>query len=218
MSNFDEVKERYQLRGVNPDRLKAIQKYAGDSVLDVGCGGGAYVYRLKNEKTIFGSDYQSFESWSDSPDLFSVADATQLKFEAQSIDTVVSFETLEHLADPGAALREFHRVAKKNLIITVPNCQVPAVFSESNLIYSHWNDPTHRQFFTAEAIAALVEENGFRVDQVSFINRVRVEKMFEGLVGPLSFPLAWLVSKLILPQLKKRQQYFITILLVASKK
>ena len=133
----NEVKNSYEIRQLNPFRLNAILDFAGESVLDVGCGNGSYVLELKDKYDIKGVDFQDFSAWRESPELFSISDASQLCLKDSSVDTILSFETLEHLYKPEEALREYHRVCRKNLILTVPNCVVSDGMKSSNLIFSH---------------------------------------------------------------------------------
>ena len=49
-------------------------------------------------------DYKPFETWSARAELFSVSDAQALALADNSVDTILSFETLEHLPDPARAL------------------------------------------------------------------------------------------------------------------
>lgn len=60
---------------------------------------------------------------------FEIADCTRLPFEDQSFDRVVSFETLEHLADQNGMLAEFRRVLRPRglLILSSPD---KAVYSD----------------------------------------------------------------------------------------
>jgi ubiquinone/menaquinone biosynthesis C-methylase UbiE len=44
---------------------------------------------------------------------FAKASATDMPIEDASVDTVISMETLEHLQDPAAAVREFRRVLRR---------------------------------------------------------------------------------------------------------
>ncbi len=217
MTNFDEIKQRYNLRGVNPDRLRVLKEQGGDTILDVGCGSGAYVFKLKNEKKIEGVDYQEFDSWKESPSSFKVSVATDLPYADNSFDTLACFETLEHLRDPSKALREFYRVARHNIIVTVPNCTVPDVFLQSNLIYSHWNDPTHVNFFKEMSLINLVEDNGFNVKTLEYINMVRVDKMLRGLMSNETFFKKLLFETFLLRNLVKNNVFYITLLLVARK-
>lgn len=173
-----DIKSQYQQRGVNADRLKAIREFAGTKILDVGCGSGAYILSLSSELDIHGIDHQEFGSWKEAPARFHVGTADKLPFEDGAFDTLLSFECLEHLPNPAEALREYYRVARKNIIVTVPNCTITEGMKKSNLLYSHWGDPSHSQFFTLSSISKAVEQAGFRVTHASFINRINLLPFF----------------------------------------
>ena len=51
------------------------------------------------------------------------ADAQNMSFDENSFDIVISCETIEHVPDPRAAVREMYRVAKPGgtLYLTTPN-------------------------------------------------------------------------------------------------
>lgn len=214
MSSARETYKSYAERGINKERLDAILEFAGDSILDVGCGSGAYVLDLTGKYQIFGVDYQSFPTWDTTPHLFSISDATELAWKDNSIDTVLSFETLEHLQDAKRALKEYYRVCRKNLILTVPNCKLTDGMLASELIYKPWIDRTHVQFFTLDSITALAEEVGFNVIKSTYINEISLTPFmseafdFSGLLGRLT-------KKLLFT--RKRKSYYITCLLVAEK-
>jgi SAM-dependent methyltransferase len=98
--------------------LSQCRQFVRGDVLDVGCGRRPY------EKTFFagankyvGTDYLSDRSH---PDV--ISSAQQIPFAANSFDTVVSTEVLEHVADPLQAMREMRRVLKPGgfLILSVP--------------------------------------------------------------------------------------------------
>lgn len=108
----------------------------GDRVLDAACGLG-YGGRVIRSNTraarvvgVDGSDYAidyANKSFSDGlgrieyrvgmlPEALS-------SFEDGSFDVITSFETLEHVADPEAVLREFHRILAPGgrILVSVPN-------------------------------------------------------------------------------------------------
>ncbi|MCB0418066.1 MAG: class I SAM-dependent methyltransferase [Bdellovibrionaceae bacterium] len=206
----------YESRKLNPQRLEAVRKHGGESVLDVGCGNGTYVFALKNEKQIRGVDYRFYEEWKTAPELFEVAEADALKeYANDSIDTIVSFETLEHLPDPEKALREYHRVCRHNIVVTVPNCAITPGIKKSNLLYSHWSDPSHLNFFTLDSLKALIESAGFSIKEAHYINRLDV-RPFVLEAFKLRGPLAKVLSKVL--RLLPSESYFITCLVVAEKR
>lgn len=217
MISTDKTYESYAVRGINQERLNAILEFAGHSILDVGCGSGAYILELIGKYDIRGVDYQRFPSWDEKPELFSISDASNLvNYADNSVDTILSFETLEHLENPENALQEYHRVCRKNIILTVPNCEVPNGMLESGLIYKTWIDRTHIQFFDLKTIVSLAEEVGFQVIQKIYINEISLLPLlleafdFSGILGKIT-------RKLLTTKIKKSRKYYITCLLVCEK-
>lgn len=98
--------------------LLQCAEYVHGKLLDVGCGRKPYKdTHFSNAASYCGVDFLSENS---QPDI--VASALDLPLEAQSFDTIVSTEVLEHVPDPLRALREMHRVLKPggHLILSTP--------------------------------------------------------------------------------------------------
>lgn len=214
-ANQDQVKHPdYAARGLNRDRLAALLQHAGPEVLDVGCGNGNYVLHLADRYRIRGVDYKHFAAWDQQPHLFSISDAQRLDMPDASVDTVLSFETLEHLPDPDSALREYYRVCRRNLILTVPNCKLTSGQRASGLIYNHWIDRTHVNFWELDTLCRQVEAAGFKIDQRCHINHMTI--------GPIAMEAlgfgGWLAraGAAVFRRLQ-RTKYPMTCLVVASK-
>lgn len=79
---------------------------------------------------------------------------------------------------PALASQEVARVSRKNVLVSVPDCEVPEVFRQSGLSYNHFSDPTHIQFFTEDALRDLFRSVGLRVIHVKRINRVFPERLY----------------------------------------
>ena len=208
----------YLVRGVHQERYEAMLQSAGKSILDVGCGSGAYVLKFNDEHKeykIHGMDYQRFESWENAPELFSLGDGNTLKFEDNSFETLTLFEVLEHLPEPLQALKEYYRVCSKNLILTVPNCELAPEIKKSLLTYYHFIDSTHVNFFTMDSLVKLVEEAGFKVSVKYFINKISLDPLIEGTYDVESSFLKRLAYSIL--KKSKKKDYFITSLIVANK-
>lgn len=202
----------YVARPVNPDRLDALTRHAGRSLLDVGCGNGAYATALPGHE-VFGVDSTRFPTWDARPGRFLISDASSLPFRSGSFDTIACFETLEHLPDADAALAEYRRVTRRNLIVTVPHCEVTPGQRASNLIYHHWIDPTHRSFWTLNDVTELVASHGFSIREARLINYINVLPVVREAYG------ARLVGRVAVGMLRLARQrpYGMTSLVVADK-
>ena len=98
------------------------------SVLDVGCGDGYLCHILKSKKGIYnvtGIDISEKRIemgknlYKDCT--FLAGDAYQIPFDDNSFDLVICSEAIEHLENPLRASKELERVARKYVLITVPN-------------------------------------------------------------------------------------------------
>lgn len=122
----------YQVEPVQHARAQVIADRVSGTVLDVGAGDG-YVADLIRENG----------HWVKTVDISPIrvdrcrgqhlpavrADACDLPFEDGAYETVVLGELLEHLDNPGDALSEACRVARKRVVVSLP--------------LNGWADPTH---------------------------------------------------------------------------
>lgn len=97
-------------------------------LLDAGCGEGFITGLLKanvNNLDITGLEYTEEAlqiARARNPEItFIQGDILKMPFDSDSFDIVLCSEVLEHLEKPAAALNELLRVAKKELILTVPH-------------------------------------------------------------------------------------------------
>jgi SAM-dependent methyltransferase len=110
-------------------RLAMIERYAplqGKRILDAGCGIGTYVRAFRRfSDEVYGIDVDAERIEQASRDLphLRVAPAESLPFDDGFFDVVLSHETLEHVNDDRAAVREAVRVLKPGgrLVVFVPN-------------------------------------------------------------------------------------------------
>ena len=141
--------------------LFALRFCAGSDVLDVASGEG-YGSALLGQvaKSVIGVDLDAGSvrfansHYMSERVSFRRADATALPIEDASVDVVVSFETIEHLADHAAFLAEIRRVLRPGglLVISSPD---HAVYSKEA---SHEN-PFHVKELGRAEFLALMREN-----------------------------------------------------------
>ncbi len=192
----------YAGRPVNPERARVAREFATGSVLDIGCGAGQYVHLLDDGRDILGIDLESYETWKSKPELFRKMGVEALGTLERQFDTVLAFEVLEHLEDPAAALLRFRSVCREKLIISVPNCREPQGMKASNLLFRHWFDRTHVNFFDSESICQAVEAAGFQVEQCFLFNKINLAPLLVEVV-PFLAPVRkvlWRLSEWLLPQ------------------
>ena len=108
--------------------LDLIASKKVDSILDVGCGEGFTLNRLKEHG--IGKRLEGVEYLKDAIELgkktypyikIKQGDIYKLPYEDNSFDLVLCTEVLEHLDDPQKALKELIRVSNKYLVVSVPN-------------------------------------------------------------------------------------------------
>lgn len=124
----------YVWRSGQERRLQMIARWAklkDAVVLDVGCGVGMYTSKFIERYTphVYGIEYEAErarEALSNTPNVV-VAAAENLPYASGRFDTLLSHETLEHVADDRAAAREMWRVLKVGgrMVIFVPNRWYP---------------------------------------------------------------------------------------------
>jgi ubiquinone/menaquinone biosynthesis C-methylase UbiE len=96
------------------------------SVLEVGCGEGEVLARLEPvlPDRVAGVDLREEALELARERLAGVAltqaNAYSLDFENGEFDLVICAEVLEHLSEPGAAIAELARVARRDVVISVP--------------------------------------------------------------------------------------------------
>ena len=129
--------ERYVPGEQGAIRLEHVHRYAAvldltadKHVLDIASGEGYGSFMIsESAKTVVGVDIaedairHASTTYKKGNLKFSVGSATQLNFAAESFDVVVSFETLEHLAEHELMVSEIRRVLKPGgiFILSTPN-------------------------------------------------------------------------------------------------
>ena len=180
-SIFRDTKNYYlDIEGyVSPKLIAFAVNNAGKKILDLGCATGEYCSKLKSigfECTGIDINQEYIEkTLKKGIDAF-LMKGDDLKFSNDSFDTVLLFEVLEHVDNPLAVLKEAKRVAKKNILITVPNCTQFSELKAFNLTYEHMLEKDHINFFTKKDLENLIlqESKNFKVKEDESIDLVQV--------------------------------------------
>jgi|SRR6185295_885204 len=140
-------------------------QYAGDSILDLGCGYGAYGLALAAAgRQSVGCDVNmSYLASASSSGLPVVAVDSVLPFPDRSFDTVILLEVIEHVPELEGILREAFRVARRNVLVTVPNAESLDRMQENDVTYSHMLSSDHVHFFDPDALEELLGRFGGKV-------------------------------------------------------
>jgi 2-polyprenyl-3-methyl-5-hydroxy-6-metoxy-1,4-benzoquinol methylase len=162
--------------------LGRVGSSRGGVHLDVGCGFGRVAEALRDELglTYIGVDLdgealaslreRGFETVaSDLTDLKSAQQAIEGAVAGRPLSSLSILDTLEHLAEPGNALRLLYAIARPNqcpLVVSVPNAAHRDVGFK--LAFGRWDytstgllDRTHLRCFTESSITALARETGW---------------------------------------------------------
>lgn len=130
--------------------------HANGRVVDVGCASRWIEEALPPGCEYIGLDYPATgrDLYGAHPDVF--ADAARLPFGDASVDCIVLFEVLEHVAEPRSALAEAARVLRPGgrLLLTVP------------FMYPMHDEPHDYQRFTWHGLARETGRAGLTVNHL----------------------------------------------------
>lgn len=124
----------------------AISKVQGN-VLEIGCSKGLMTTMIHKDHKIVACDIDIHRLKEARHNAkinanFILCDAHALPFNQKVFDSVLLIDVLEHLRNPISVLEEANRVAKKKIIINVPNYGFSSV-AYPNLLPEHFIEPTH---------------------------------------------------------------------------
>jgi ubiquinone/menaquinone biosynthesis C-methylase UbiE len=186
----DEHLERYRF---------ASQFVTGKSVLDIACGvgygsrmlldaGAASVIGVDLGNAMIESAQQNYQTKNLQ---YIVGDITTFG-EAASCDIVISFETIEHINDYRAALRNLYRILKPGgtLILSTPNRSMS--WRPVKTINDKPRNPYHVREFSLDEIVETVSQAGYRISkyevfgqrQYLYIANRYIRKLFSILFHP----------------------------------
>ncbi|MBI4475063.1 MAG: class I SAM-dependent methyltransferase [Acidobacteria bacterium] len=163
--------------------IRFTQEHAGKTLLDLGCGAGAYSKALSELGfRCIGCDVNlDYLKTARDNGVHVVAVDSALPFADRSFETVILFEVLEHVLDFGEIISEAFRVARRNVLVTVPNSERLDLLRGNDVTYAHMLSADHLHFFDPQSLKSMLEP---------YSNHVSVER-----ADPI-YPF-WFVSKSI---------------------
>ena len=137
--------------------VRFARRHAGSSILDLGCGFGAYSAALIDEgRKCVGCDVNLEYLRTANKRVPVVNVDGSLPFRDRSFDSIMIFEVLEHVANTESVLAEAFRVARRNVLITVPNSENIELMRANDVTYAHMLSSDHLHFFDPESLEVLL--------------------------------------------------------------
>ncbi|HEX5336909.1 MAG TPA: class I SAM-dependent methyltransferase [Gallionella sp.] len=139
-------------------------------LLDVGCGAGRLLNRMRKRGwEVEGVDFdpQAAERVAKRYGIKAhVGDLSACALPENSFDVIAMSQTIEHLYDPAATLRECLRILKPGglLVMTTPNVNSVGAH-EFGASWRGWEPPRHLHLFSVQSLRQLAQRTGFEIDE-----------------------------------------------------
>jgi 2-polyprenyl-3-methyl-5-hydroxy-6-metoxy-1,4-benzoquinol methylase len=172
MEDWREAVWRAVPEGAEPERFAARRAFlldrvsAGERVLDLGCGNGAFAAALVRAgcgvtmADVADEALRRARARAPAAEAVKLADGAPLPFAEDAFDVVWAGEVLEHVADVVGLLAEIRRVLRWSgrLLVTTPWHGRIVIASDAHF------DPRsdHLRFFSARTLRAVLVDAGFR--------------------------------------------------------
>jgi 2-polyprenyl-3-methyl-5-hydroxy-6-metoxy-1,4-benzoquinol methylase len=195
-------------------RFMTLAREPIGKLLDVGCGGGRFLNRMKKRGWIVeGTDFdeQATKKVSARYGIQThVGDLTQCALPANSFDVITMSQTIEHLYDPISTLHESLRTLKPGglLVMTTPNT-LSIGAAEFGPFWRGWEAPRHLHLFSVDSLQQLTQRAGFEVSEATTYSAGSAVVYRVSRTNQQSGKLSWLdeLSLLIWSYRKELQEY-----------
>ncbi len=155
------------LNRFNKTLIKAIKNLHATRILDVGCGEGFTLQRLRKEN--IGKHLEGVDTLETAIEIgkklhphltLRKGNIYKLPYKDNSFDIVICSEVLEHLENPEKALQELIRVSKKHIVLSVPNEPLFSIqrFLRGKNIRKFGDHPEHIQHWSTKKFKKFVEK------------------------------------------------------------
>lgn len=164
--------QRLLIQNYYRELLKLIKICKPVKILDVGCGEGETIVKLKQSK--IGKSLEGVDNSANAlrigrkiyPGInIKTGDIYNLPYKDNSFDVVVCTEVLEHLDNPQKALLELRRVSNKYMLLSVPNEPffILANFLRGKYLRKLGNHPEHINHWTNLGFKKFLGKNGLKI-------------------------------------------------------
>ncbi|MFQ5685046.1 MAG: class I SAM-dependent methyltransferase [Candidatus Scalindua sp.] len=164
-------------------------------LLDVGCGGGAFVYSARERNwQAFGIDlskegiHHAREFWKLDESVVMCGNINSLNPSFQ-FDVITTFHVLEHLYQPCAFLDKLHELMAIDglLVVAAPNFGSIDVSTNPEIRQAVLGFPYHVIHFTPKSLTSLLEKNGFKVVKRKYFSSEWLVDRLRSLIKPITY-------------------------------
>jgi 2-polyprenyl-3-methyl-5-hydroxy-6-metoxy-1,4-benzoquinol methylase len=150
--------------GVEVSNLLDAYLLAGASVVDVGCGAGAYGPPL----IAAGHDWLGLEANAHCCEILQRRqlpfrpvdiDSARLPCNDAEFDSAICIEVLEHTKDPEIFAAEIARIVRGRALFSVPNMELLPYLHDWRVVPWHLLEGDHKNFFTRASLRALLSRH-----------------------------------------------------------
>lgn len=164
--------QQFLIKNYYRELLKTVKPLKPNKILDVGCGEGETIVKLKQAR--IGRELAGVDNSEDALAIgkkqyrgidIKLADIYQLPFKDNSFDLVLCTEVLEHLEKPSKALAELRRISSKYVLLSVPNEPffIIANFLRGKYLKRFGNHPEHINHWTNIGFKNYLRRNRLKV-------------------------------------------------------
>ena len=153
--------------GIEVSELLRAYLPAGSSVVDTGCGAGAYGPALGAA----GHAWLGLETNDYCCELltrrqlpFRRVESDQLPCADAEFDCAISIEVVEHTKDPAAFVAEIARIVRRRALFSVPNIELLPYLHDWRVVPWHLLEADHQNFFTRASLHTLLQRSFSRVE------------------------------------------------------
>ena len=199
------VDTSYQNKEANyfEDRREEMHPFipnAASTLLEVGCGNGAFAANLKMVRNIHVTAIEPHPPAAEAARrrldrVFCGSVESQLPMiESERFDCIVLNDVLEHLVDPWEELRLLRSLLSPDgvVVASIPNVRYLPVLKDY-VLRAQWQyrdfgvlDRTHLRFFTKSGMEDLFRASGYQLDSITGINPLKFSwkmKLIDTAVG-----------------------------------